>query len=147
MRAPLRASTSWYSVVAVLAAVLVTAAMAGPASAHGGHDHEQGADLAELRMATVAFHSIDAVEQAGYQLGYIPPFLLDTCIAHPTAGAMGFHWFTTTRSMTRRSIPTARRPSSTPLATTDHFGWPPSNGWCPRVSGKPSTVSVPHPQR
>lgn len=93
MRAPLRNSTSWYSVVTVLAAVLVTALMAGPASAHGGHDHEQGADLAELRVTTVAFHSIEAVEHAGYQLGYIAPFLLNTCIAHPTAGAMGFHWF------------------------------------------------------
>jgi hypothetical protein len=33
------------------------------------------------------------VEKAGYQLGYIEPFLLDGCIAHPSDGAMGYHYF------------------------------------------------------
>lgn len=50
-------------------------------------------DLAEVRAATAQFHRVEVAEQAGHQLGYISPFLLDHCIAHPTAGAMGYHWF------------------------------------------------------
>jgi hypothetical protein len=76
----------------VLSGVLATLAVSAVAQ---DDDHHQGGhrDLARLRAATVQFHSISSVEEAGYQLGYMPPFLLDTCIAHPTAGAMGFHWF------------------------------------------------------
>jgi hypothetical protein len=75
-----------------LLGVLATLAVSATAQDDG---HHQGGhrDLASLRAATVHFHSISSVEEAGYQLGYIAPFLLDTCIAHPTAGAMGFHWF------------------------------------------------------
>ena len=50
-------------------------------------------DLGAVRGATAQFHRIDVAEQAGHQLGYIEPFLLDHCIAHPTLGAMGYHWF------------------------------------------------------
>jgi hypothetical protein len=50
-------------------------------------------DLAEVRAATAQFHRVEVAEEAGHQLGYIAPFLLDHCIAHPTAGAMGYHWF------------------------------------------------------
>lgn len=50
-------------------------------------------DLAEVRNATAQFHRVEVAEQAGHQLGYVAPFLLDHCIAHPTAGAMGYHWF------------------------------------------------------
>lgn len=93
MQAPLRNSTNRRMVVALLAVAFMTVAMAGPAMAHAEHEEQEAVALAELRLATVSFHSIEAVEQAGYQLGYIPPFLLNTCIAHPTDGAMGFHWF------------------------------------------------------
>ena len=77
--------------MSVLLGVLATLAV----SAVAVDDHHQGEhrDLASLRAATAQFHRISSVEQAGYQLGYIPPFLLNTCIAHPTAGAMGFHSF------------------------------------------------------
>lgn len=72
-------------VIAVLGAL---AAAAAPAQAGNG-----GSDLATVRAATAGFHRIEVVEQAGYQLGYIAPFLLTHCIAHPTNGAMGFHYF------------------------------------------------------
>jgi len=93
MQPTTRDSKTWRRILALLAMIVVTAAVAVPVMAHGGHEHGERTPLAELRLATVRFHSIDAVEQAGYQLGYIPPFLLNTCIAHPTDGAMGFHWF------------------------------------------------------
>jgi hypothetical protein len=79
-----------------LALLVITGmlALAVPVLAHGGH-HDDGdlKDLIKLQIATVPFHSIRLAERAGYQLGYKEPFLLDTCIAHPTQGAMGFHWF------------------------------------------------------
>jgi hypothetical protein len=70
------------------------AALAVPVVAHNGtHTDGKHRDLAKLRAATAKFHRIGAVERAGYQLGYIEPFLLDGCIAHPTDGAMGYHYF------------------------------------------------------
>jgi hypothetical protein len=78
-------------------ALLVVAGMlavAVPVLAHGDHDEDgERRDLIKLQIATIPFHSIRLAERAGYQLGYKEPFLLDTCIAHPTQGAMGFHWF------------------------------------------------------
>jgi hypothetical protein len=80
----------------MLALLVVTGvlALAVPVVAHDG-DHDEGGpkDLIKLQIATAPFHSIRLAERAGYQLGYMAPFLLDTCIAHPTEGAMGFHWF------------------------------------------------------
>lgn len=82
------------SAVAAVATLLLAAAPAAAdcRDAHRGHG-EQGRALAQVRQATAAFHSIGRTEAAGYQLGYIAPFLLDGCIAHPTDGAMGYHWF------------------------------------------------------
>jgi hypothetical protein len=50
-------------------------------------------DLAEVRAATAKFHRVEVAEQAGHQLGWKAPFLITGCIAHPTDGAMGYHWF------------------------------------------------------
>jgi hypothetical protein len=81
-------------ILTVLMMIGLLAALAIPVVARGGSHHEGGEhDLHELRVATARFHSIVAAEHASYQLGYIAPFLLNTCIAHPTEGAMGFHWF------------------------------------------------------
>jgi hypothetical protein len=81
-------------ILTVLMTIGLLAALAIPVVARGGSHHEGGEhDLHELRVATARFHSIVAAEHASYQLGYIAPFLLNTCIAHPTEGAMGFHWF------------------------------------------------------
>ena len=80
-------------ILTVLMTMGLLAALAIPVIAQGG-GHEGGHDdLQELKAATARFHSRTAVESGGYQLGYIAPFLLNTCIAHPTQGAMGFHWF------------------------------------------------------
>lgn len=53
-------------------------------------------ELAEVRRATARFHSIDAATAAGYELGYVNGLgnrIIAGCIAHPTAGAMGYHYF------------------------------------------------------
>ena len=44
---------------------------------------------------TARFHDMDAAKAAGYELGYERYREQDHhgCIAHPTAGAMGYHYF------------------------------------------------------
>jgi hypothetical protein len=51
------------------------------------------ADLSKVRAATAKFQRVEVAEQAGHQLGWKDPFPITGCIAHPTAGAMGYHWF------------------------------------------------------
>jgi hypothetical protein len=53
-------------------------------------------DLAPVREATARFHDVDAAIAAGYELGYVNGAgvrIITGCIAHPTAGAMGYHYF------------------------------------------------------
>ena len=59
-----------------------------------GHNHPVGnpsavrfdSDLAnKLRSATAKYHSKAEAAEAGYELA-------SPCVAHPTAGGMGFHW-------------------------------------------------------
>jgi hypothetical protein len=53
-------------------------------------------DLAPVRQATARFHDVDAAIAAGYELGYVNGAgvrIIAGCIAHPTAGAMGYHYF------------------------------------------------------
>ena len=47
--------------------------------------------LAEVRAATAQFHQVENAIEAGYELGY--QGIITGCIAHPTAGAMGYHYF------------------------------------------------------
>lgn len=80
-------------VAAMLAAGLVAAAVAassaGPAEAGRGQSN-----LAQVRAATAKFHRVTVAEAAGHQLGWKNPDIpIDGCIAHPTEGAMGYHWF------------------------------------------------------
>lgn len=75
-------------ILALMAILAAFTALAGPVNANS-----EGSDLAEVRSATARFHRVEAVEEAGYQLGYMAPFLLAHCVAHPTDGAMGFHYF------------------------------------------------------
>jgi hypothetical protein len=52
--------------------------------------------LAEIRAATAQFHRVEAAVAAGYELGYVNGSgnrIITGCIAHPTAGAMGYHYF------------------------------------------------------
>jgi hypothetical protein len=76
-------------VIAIMAALPVLA-IAGYAAA--GDQSE----LAEVRRVTAGFHNVDAAKAAGYELGYVNGAgnrIITGCIAHPTAGAMGYHYF------------------------------------------------------
>jgi len=62
-----------------------------PTAASGRQD-----ELAEVRQATARFHWVEAALEAGYELGYVngaETRIITGCIAHPTAGAMGYHYF------------------------------------------------------
>ena len=53
-------------------------------------------DLARVRAATARFHDLDAALEAGYELGWVNGSgirIITGCVAHPTAGAMGYHYF------------------------------------------------------
>ncbi len=53
-------------------------------------------ELAEIRQATAPFHRVEAAIEAGYELGYVNGAgnrIITGCIAHPTAGTMGYHYF------------------------------------------------------
>jgi hypothetical protein len=72
--------------VAVMGAALgiVGAALtAAPAAADS--------ELAPVRAATAHYHRIEVALADGYQLGY--QGVVTGCIAHPTDGAMGYHYF------------------------------------------------------
>ena len=52
--------------------------------------------VAVVREATARFHDVDAARKAGYELGYMNGAgdrIITGCIAHPTAGVMGYHYF------------------------------------------------------
>jgi hypothetical protein len=70
---------------------LVALALAFPAALFARQD-----DLAEVRRATAQFHTIEGATAAGYELGYVNGLgnrIITGCVAHPTAGAMGYHYF------------------------------------------------------
>lgn len=53
-------------------------------------------ELAGIRRATAQFHSVEAAVAAGYELGYrngAGNQIITGCVAHPTLGAMGYHYF------------------------------------------------------
>ena len=53
-------------------------------------------ELAAVRQATARFHRVDAAIAAGYELGYVNGNnvrIITGCVAHPTAGALGYHYF------------------------------------------------------
>ena len=72
-------------------------------TAHGqaGHDHATMSaglqdDLASVRRATARFHRVEQAVAAGYELGWVNGSgvrIVAGCVAHPTAGAMGYHYF------------------------------------------------------
>ena len=83
--------------IAVLIALLGAAILGGSALAASGHSHElPDSQLAELRRATAQFHRVEVALAAGYELGYVNGNgvrIIAGCIAHPTLGAMGYHYF------------------------------------------------------
>src|SRR5262245_44111896 len=53
-------------------------------------------ELAQVRRATARFHNIEAAREAGYELGWVNGSgvrIITGCVSHPTAGAMGYHYF------------------------------------------------------
>jgi len=48
-------------------------------------------ELAAVRAVTAKYHNISAALTDGYQLGYRG--VVTGCVANPTAGAMGYHYF------------------------------------------------------
>ena len=72
---------------------LALAALGGTATTASANNGG-GPELAAVRAATAQFHRVGVADEAGYQLGWRNPDIpIDGCIAHPTAGAMGYHWF------------------------------------------------------
>ena len=53
-------------------------------------------DLAVVRQVTAQFHDVGTAKAAGYELGYVNGSgnrIITGCIANPTAGVMGYHYF------------------------------------------------------
>jgi hypothetical protein len=79
----------------------LAATAAPPTAAPGVHtpatdDAAVQDQLAQVRRATARFHDVDAAQQAGYELGWVNGSgarIITGCISHPTAGAMGYHYF------------------------------------------------------
>jgi hypothetical protein len=66
---------------------------------HAAHLADEAAvqdDLAQVRRATAPFHRVAAAVEAGYELGWVNGSgvrIVAGCVSHPTAGAMGYHYF------------------------------------------------------
>jgi hypothetical protein len=64
--------------------------------AHGVDHADLHDELAQVRQVTAHFHDLDAALEAGYELGWVNGSgtrIITGCIANPTAGAMGYHFF------------------------------------------------------
>jgi hypothetical protein len=74
---------------------------AAPEAGAAAHDHialTAGVqdELAQVRRATARFHRVEEAIAAGYELGWVNGSgvrIITGCVAHPTAGAMGYHYF------------------------------------------------------
>ncbi len=71
---------------------------AGPEGSHSVHSAKTGLEdeLAQVRQLTARFHRVEAAADAGYELGYVNGSgvrIITGCVTHPTAGAMGYHYF------------------------------------------------------
>jgi hypothetical protein len=84
-------------VPAVATTVDNAAAPAAHAQVMAGHDMTGlEDDLAQVRRVTARYHDLDAALAAGYELGWVNGSgqrIITGCISHPTAGAMGYHYF------------------------------------------------------
>ena len=104
----MRSKLVWAFLVGVVGvAVCAGAVLAHPpaqteaaAGVHAQHavqdDAGLNAELAQVRAVTARFHDVDAALAAGYELGWVNGSgqrIITGCIFHPTAGAMGYHYF------------------------------------------------------
>ena len=77
------------ALAAPILAVVVLMSTVGYANA--GQD-----EVAAQRQLSAQFHRVETAIEAGYELGYVNGpgnRIITGCIAHPTAGAMGYHYF------------------------------------------------------
>src|ERR687896_347124 len=88
-------------VLLTVAAVALIPSLASAEQEATAHDHAAHAaglqdELAQVRAATARFHRVEAAIAAGYELGWVNGSgvrIITGCVAHPTAGAMGSHYF------------------------------------------------------
>jgi hypothetical protein len=86
--------------VLAIAAVALIPAVASADEDAIAHDHAAHAagladELAQVQAATARFHRVDEAIEAGYELGWVNGSgvrIITGCVAHPTAGAMGYHY-------------------------------------------------------
>ncbi len=89
-------ATNRASTLAVLATLMVAAMIPSVAGAQQLDNADLRAELGNVRHATAQFQEVAAAEAAGYELGYVNGDgvrIITGCIAHPTDGAMGYHYF------------------------------------------------------
>jgi hypothetical protein len=89
--------------LALLTAVALIPAVASAEKQATSHDHAAHATglkdelaLAQVRRATARFHRVEEAIAAGYELGWVNGSgvrIITGCVSHPTAGAMGYHYF------------------------------------------------------
>lgn len=75
--------------LAFLAAIVGVAAFGGSVLARQD-------ELAAVRQVSAQFHRVESALAAGYELGYVNGAgvrIIAGCVAHPTDGAMGYHYF------------------------------------------------------
>ncbi len=86
-----------FVVAVVLSPTLAVGDQNAPAvNEHGLHAEGLQAELAQVRAATARFHRVEEAVAAGYELGWVNGSgvrIVAGCVAHPTAGAMGYHYF------------------------------------------------------
>jgi hypothetical protein len=73
-------------------------ASANGVTAHGHTARSAGLqdELAQVRQVTARFHRVEEAIEAGYELGWVNGSgvrIITGCVAHPTQGAMGYHYF------------------------------------------------------
>ena len=90
------------AVLVVTGAALIPAiasAEEGEATRHDYGEHADATlldDLAQVRRVTARFHRVEEAIAAGYELGWVNGSgvrIITGCVASPTAGAMGYHYF------------------------------------------------------
>ena len=84
----MRARIRFAVLIAVVGVVTLGANVVGTAARED--------ELAVVRQVTAQFHDLEAATAAGYELGYVNGAgnrIITGCVAHPTAGVMGYHYF------------------------------------------------------
>jgi hypothetical protein len=87
--------------VLLLVSVALIPAVASADQEAATHDHAAHAaglqdELAQVRRVTAQYHRVEKALEAGYELGWVNGSgvrIITGCVSHPTAGAMGYHYF------------------------------------------------------